>query len=82
MDSLRHLAISEEGFIFDPLTGNSFTTNKTGLFILSKLREGKSEAEILSDMRERFEAPEEEMEKDVTDFIEQLRFHGLMGESR
>ena len=78
-DRLRHLAVSEEGFIFDPLTGNSFTTNKTGLFILSKLREGRVGEEILAEMREKFEASEEELEKDFTDFMEQLRFYGLMG---
>ncbi len=80
MDRLRHLAINEEGFIFDPLTGNSFTTNRTGLFILSRLKEGKREEEILEEMEEAFEGEKGEMEKDLTDFLEQLRFHGLVGE--
>jgi PqqD family protein of HPr-rel-A system len=80
MDRLRHLAINEEGFIFDPLTGNSFTTNRTGLFILSRLKEGKRDEEILEEMGEAFEGEKGEMEKDLTDFLEQLRFHGLVGE--
>ncbi len=80
MDRLRHLAISEEGFIFDPITGNSFTTNKTGLFILSRIRQGISEEDIVSAMKERFDVEGVELQKDLTDFIEQLRFYGLMGE--
>jgi len=78
MDKLARLAISEEGFIFDPVSGNSFTTNKTGLFILKALKEGKAEEAIVHALTEKYEVSREEAEKDVTDFIEQLRYYRLI----
>ena len=41
MGKLERLAISDEGFIFDPESGNSYTVNGTALFILRLLKEGK-----------------------------------------
>jgi len=78
MDRLAQLAISEEGFIFDPVTGNSFTTNKTGLFIIQALKEGKKIENIVQMLVEKYEVSKEEAEKDVTDFVEQLRYHHLI----
>ncbi|MCD6319111.1 MAG: PqqD family protein [Candidatus Desulfofervidaceae bacterium] len=78
MDKLARLAISEEGFIFDPVSGNSFTTNKTGLFNLKALKEGKGEEEIVQALTEKYETTKEGAEKDVTDFIEQLRYYRLI----
>ncbi|WP_022846723.1 MULTISPECIES: HPr-rel-A system PqqD family peptide chaperone [unclassified Desulfurobacterium] len=79
MNKLNRLAISEEGFIFDPETGNSFTVNKTGLFILNLLKEGKDVEDIVEALTEEFEVDREEATRDVTDFIEQLRLLGLAG---
>ncbi len=78
MEQLKRLAISEEGFIFDPVTGSSFTTNETGLFILNALKEGKKEKEIIELLTKNFEVSEEEAIRDLTDFLEQLRHYGLI----
>ena len=79
MDKLGKLAINEEGFIFDPETGNSYTVNPTGLFILKCLREGLSEQEIVGRLIQEFEVGEEEAKRDLVDFMEQLRIYGLLG---
>ncbi len=73
MEKLQRLAISDEGFIFDPTTGNSFTTNKVGLWIMGQLKEDREISEILEDMVEQFETNQEEAQKDLMDFMEQLR---------
>jgi len=78
MDRLSQLAINEEGFVFDPLTGESFTVNQTGLFILKELKEGKSQEEIVQDLVENFEVSKEEAERDLVDFIEKLRSYRLI----
>jgi PqqD family protein of HPr-rel-A system len=78
MNKLKQLAISEEGFIFDPMTGNSFTTNRTGLAILEALKEGKKEEEIVKLLASKYEVSEEEVRKDLTDFLEQLRYYALI----
>ncbi|MEO2069104.1 MAG: HPr-rel-A system PqqD family peptide chaperone [Desulfurobacteriaceae bacterium] len=80
MDKLSILAVNDEGFIFDPETGNSFTVNKTDLFIIKLLKEGKSEDEIVSHLTNEFEVNEEEAKRDLLDFIEQLKILGLLGD--
>ncbi|RTZ60621.1 MAG: PqqD family protein [Gammaproteobacteria bacterium] len=78
MEKLKRLAINEEGFAFDPETGNSFVLNQTGLFIVKKLREGLSEEEIISEILKEFEVDEETARRDFYDFMEQLRILGLI----
>ncbi len=78
MSNLVRLAISEEGFIFDPFTGNSFTTNRVGLWILKQLKQGKTLQDIWQEMIEEFEVEPEVAERDLTDFIEQLRTYKLI----
>jgi PqqD family protein of HPr-rel-A system len=78
MSRLNRLAINDEGFIFDPETGNSFTVNETGLLVIKLLKEGKSEEEIVSALKEEYEVSEEEARRDLLDFIEQLRVFGIL----
>jgi PqqD family protein of HPr-rel-A system len=78
MEKLKRLAINEEGFIFDPETGNSFVVNQTGLFILKKLREGLSEEEVIKALTEEFEVDENTARRDFYDFLEQLRILELI----
>jgi len=80
MNKLNRLAVSEEGFIFDPETGNSYTVNQTGLFILELLKEGKSQDEIVDALTKEFEVSPEEAQRDLIDFLEQLRLFGLLEE--
>jgi len=75
---ISRLAISDEGFIFDPETGTSFTVNSTGLFILKCLKEGLTEEEILSKVCSEFDVSEEEAKRDLLDFLDQLRIYGLV----
>ncbi len=78
MGKLGRLAINSEGFIFDPETGNSYTINKTGLFILNLLKEEKKTEEIIEKLTEEYDIDREEAMRDITDFIEQLRLFGLI----
>jgi len=77
-NKLNRVALNDEGFIFDPETGNSYTVNKTGLFVIKLLKEGKSEEEIIKALTEHFEVSEDEAKRDLLDFIEQLRINGLL----
>ena len=78
MNRIAQLAVNEEGFVFDPVTGESFTVNQTGLLILKDLKEGKSQEEIIKDITENFEVSQEEAERDLIDFIEKLRSYRLI----
>ena len=76
---LRDLAISESGFVFDPMTGHTFTVNPTGLFVLRALEEGCTEEEAVAKVADAFDAMgEEDIARDVSEFVSRLREHGLV----
>jgi PqqD family protein of HPr-rel-A system len=75
---LRELALSDSGFVFDPMTGHTFTVNPSGLFILRKLKDGVAEADVAAKLGEEFELDAgEDPVRDIQDFILQLRECGL-----
>ncbi|WP_456422988.1 PqqD family protein [Lutibacter sp.] len=73
MNKLNSLAISDNGFIFKPSTGESFTTNDMGLFIINLLKEGKSSDTIISAITEEFEVDAITAERDLYDYLDFLR---------
>lgn len=78
MIQLNDLAISDSGFIFNPGTGESFSANQTGLFILKQLKQKKTEEEIIDLMLKEFQADRIEMEKDFADFYAMLSHYRLI----
>ncbi|MBL9044235.1 MAG: HPr-rel-A system PqqD family peptide chaperone [Myxococcales bacterium] len=74
---LKDLALSDTGFVFDPYTGATFTTNATGLLILHALREGLSRPAIVEKLRDRFDV-HGDVETDVNEFFALLRQHGVV----
>jgi PqqD family protein of HPr-rel-A system len=75
---LRDLALSDSGFVFDPMTGHSFTVNPSGLCILRWLKDGMAPEAVVKRLAETFELePGEDPSRDVQDFVMQLRECGL-----
>ncbi len=77
MKTLARLAVSDEGFIFDPVNGDSFLTNPAGVFILRKLRDGALEGAIAEALESEFEVAGPDASRDVSDFLSQLKSLGL-----
>lgn len=73
----KNIAISETGFIFNPLTGDSFSVNETGLFLLHMLQEGRDSESILEVFRETFELDKNSAEMDLSDFLSMLKSYQL-----
>lgn len=73
----KYIAISETGFIFNPLTGDSFSVNKTGLFVLRKLKAEENEETILKAFQEEFELDRNTAEIDLNDFLSMLKSYQL-----
>ncbi len=71
------LAVSENGFLFLPTTGETFTVNETGRFILRRLQEGREQQEIISSLIDEFDVEPVDAQRDVLDFIGQLRQYHL-----
>ena len=49
----QHLALSDNGFLFDTRTGNTFTLNKTATFLLKSLIGGTPDAQLAALLVER-----------------------------
>ncbi len=78
MNRLHQLAINEEGFIFDPSSGESYTVNPCALFIIQQLKIGKESNEIAEELINEYDDTHENLERDVLDFLSQLRTHRLL----
>lgn len=74
----RNLAISENGFVFNPSTGDSFSVNELGTIIINEIRAGKSKSEIIDTIHEEFEVEKNTIEKDLNDYLEVLSNHQLV----
>lgn len=77
MNIRKNIAVSETGFIFNPLTGDSFSVNETGLFVLQKLKEEVNEETILEAFQQEFELDRNTAEIDLNDFLSMLRSYQL-----
>ncbi len=75
-----NLAISENGFLFLPSTGESFTLNPIAIEIIEGLKSGKSLTEISAEIIKEYEVDETTLERDLTDFISQLKNYNLLEE--
>lgn len=78
MDKLKGIALSDTGFAFDPMTGHTYSLNKTGIYIVRRLKEGKSPEEIVQDMVNDFEVDEGRAREDLSKFLEVLKGYGLI----
>ncbi len=73
-----NVAVSENGFVFDPSTGDSFTLNNTGKEILFLIREGKGTDQITSLLIDKYDTDKETAERYLVDFINDLRINNLL----
>ena len=71
--TLKRLAISESGFIFDPESGHSFSVNETGMFILQALQKNQSPEEILQAIVDTYEISLRDAERDLIEYVGLLR---------
>ena len=76
----QSIAISENGFIFNPITGDTFTLNDSGFQILTMLKSGKSQDEIKDKLLSEYEVDELVLERYLQDFISDLKRNNLLRE--
>jgi len=81
MGHLQQLALSDDGFIFDPTSGQSFTVSDTGLFILKGLKQGNATDQVARELAEVYDVDCDEARQDTMDFIMHLKSHRLMKEA-
>ena len=74
----RNLAISENGFVFNPTTGDSFSVNELGALIINEVKSGKSKSEIIEIISQEFDADKSTIEKDFNEYLNVLSNHQLV----
>ena len=74
----KNVATSENGFIFNPATGDSFTSNNIGSEIIEAMKRGESEQEIKSAIMEKYEVSAEQLNRDWEDWMLQLKEANLL----
>lgn len=80
MELNRNIAISESGFIFNPLTGDSFSSNPVGQDIIRLLKEEKDKDAIIKELHKKYAVERTVIEKDLYDFFLMLRNFQLLKE--
>ncbi len=76
----KNIAISESGFIFNPITGDSFSANPVGKDILQWMREEKAADEIVALLQQKYKVDTAIAEKDLYDFMLMLKTYQLVQE--
>ncbi|MBL1279437.1 MAG: PqqD family protein [Fluviicola sp.] len=74
----KNVAVSDSGFLFNPLTGDSFSVNPIGQTIISSFKENKPESEILENILEEYRVDKNTAEKDLNDFKRMLENYKLI----
>jgi hypothetical protein len=75
------IAINENGFLFDPNSGDSYTTNPVAREIIFMLKQNLPEDEIKSQIIARYDVDEFTLEKNLVDFYAMLRHFNLSEET-
>jgi hypothetical protein len=75
-----NIALSENGFVFNPTTGDSFTMNSTGREVLILIKEGKNINQITEMMGEKYDVDRTTMERYLADFLNDLSVNNLLEE--
>jgi PqqD family protein of HPr-rel-A system len=78
MKKLDVLALNDEGFAFDPSSGDSFQVNSSGRAIIAGLRKDESDADIADGLVAEFDVDTEDARADVADFRARLKSYGLL----
>lgn len=73
-----NIATSENGFIFNPATGDSFTSNPIAAEIINYLKSGETEKQIKARLLVKYEVEAKQLERDWEDYMLQLRNANLL----
>lgn len=67
------MIVNESGYVFNTLTGESFSINQTAKTVLSLLEQGRSKSEIYQQLLAEYEVDGSSLEADLDDFFYLLR---------
>lgn len=74
----KNIATNELGFVFNPATGDSYSTNPIAALIIKMLKDGNSLSEIKRTLSETYDVDKATIEKDLDEFISTLKENNLL----
>ncbi len=74
----KNIAVSDEGFLFNPATGDSFSTNGIGSEIISLLKQDKSTSEIIEEISKNYDVDRLLLERDLEEFTGLLKDYSIL----
>ena len=74
----KSIALSDSGFLFNSLTGDSFSLNNTAIEIIKLLNQGRTDEEIIDHFTENYSVDKNTMEKDLYDYKRMLTNYKLI----
>ena len=75
---LKDLAVSDSGFVFDPMSGITYTVNASGKAMIDAIREGLDRDDVIEILKDTFETEGADLHRDVDEFVRLLRRAGLV----
>jgi hypothetical protein len=76
----KNIAISESGFLFNPSTGDSFSTNPIGKEIITLIKEEQTLQQIVNQIHLKYAVDQDTFEKDLADFLYILKINHILKE--
>lgn len=73
----EEVTISDNGFLFNSKTGDSFNLNPAALELLNLISQGKKPSEILESFTTQYEVDELTFEKDFYEFVTLLKYYQI-----
>lgn len=74
----KNIATNEFGFVFNPATGDSYSSNPVAADIIQLMKDGSSLSEIKKTLLDKYEVDKMTIEKDVDDFVGILKENNLL----
>ncbi len=74
----KNIATSDEGFIFNPTTGDSFSTNAIGTEIIVLMKKDIPAAEVVEVITNKYDVDKVLFERDLEDFTMQLKEFSIL----
>ncbi len=74
----KNIATSDEGFLFNPTTGDSFSTNAIGAEIILLMKKDTPASELVDAICEKYDVDKALFERDLEEFTLQLKGHSIL----
>jgi len=74
----KNIAVSEEGFLFNPTTGDSFSTNGIGAEIVLLMKKHTLLSEVVETMCSKYDVDKTLFERDLEEFMLQLKDYSIL----